>query len=93
MSRDKYEWLVRTEINFADSLWTLTSCDLPGLLLAHEDINTLLDDVPDAIKLLVELNYGVKLDRVVPVSPAVDMAAQQRSFTPPSGFTALRLAA
>jgi hypothetical protein len=93
MSTDKYEHLVRTEINFAEGIWTLTSSDLPGLLLSHEELETVVDDTPAAIQLLFELNYGLKV-KVFALQPAGELARERtRPNTPPSYFAAERMAA
>lgn len=47
--------------------WHLTSPDLPGLFLAGKDITDLYADVPNVIKTLFRLNYGMEID----VQPAV----------------------
>lgn len=96
MSSDKYERLIRAEINFAEGLWTLISCDLPGLLLANADLEAVLDDAPDAIKLLFQLNYGMTVTVHSAEYGAVShqpKAPAQPRITPPSAFTVMRQAA
>lgn len=45
-----------------EGIWILTSDDLPGFFLAGENIDTLKENIPDAIKLLYKLNYQMEVE-------------------------------
>lgn len=65
---------------YEDGNWMITSDDLPGLILGGKDLPALLRDLPKAVKILLEKNYGmshVTVDRAV--SPA---SFQKKSYQP-----------
>jgi predicted RNase H-like HicB family nuclease len=45
---------------YEDGNWTITSEDLPELLLAGEDLDMLSRDLPKVIKIILEKNYNLK---------------------------------
>jgi len=64
MASRMYARIINVRAEFADAgkCWALTSDNLPGFLLAGSDLNALLDDVPNAIKLLFRLNYQMDVE-------------------------------
>lgn len=58
--------------------WSVTSKDLPGLFLGGTDIDAIREEVPEAIRLLFELNYGMKVD----VRRNTDVAAIAKRVPP-----------
>ncbi|MDE0004258.1 MAG: hypothetical protein OXQ29_16335 [Rhodospirillaceae bacterium] len=67
------------------------STDLPGLRLCSRDMNSLLADIPDAIKLLYRENKGVAVDvrPTVPVNvfpappPSIEIAKVDTTYLTP----------
>jgi hypothetical protein len=59
-----YTTLINVQMEFHPEAkrYALTSTDMPGLLLAGSDLPALLADVPAAIKLLYQLNYGMNVE-------------------------------
>ena len=55
--------------------WTLTSDDLPGLLLGGRDLKALHADTPTVIQSLFKHSYGMEVN-VLPVAEAKDLAAR-----------------
>lgn len=74
---------------YADGNWKITSQDLPGLILAGKDLPALLRDIPKAVKILLEKNYGmteVKVDRAV--SPVFFQKESYQPIAPKVQWTA-----
>lgn len=57
--------LIRMDIEEQDGFFVATSKDLDGFVLAHPSKDLLLDDLPSAIKLLIDVRYNVNC-KVVP---------------------------
>ncbi len=57
--------LIRIDIEMKDKWHIATSKDLDGFVLAHPDEDEILDDLPSAIKLLIDMRYDVNC-KVVP---------------------------
>lgn len=57
--------LIRVDIKQKEDWYFATSKDLPGFLLVDQDKNELIDDLPEAIRILVNARYDVNC-KVVP---------------------------
>lgn len=57
--------LIRINIENQDGWFVATSKDLNGFVLAHPKESELLRDLPNAIKLLIDVRYGIEC-KVVP---------------------------
>ncbi|MYD78342.1 MAG: hypothetical protein F4239_05475 [Gammaproteobacteria bacterium] len=57
--------LIRMDITEKDGWFVATSKDLDGFVLAHPSEEMLLDDLPSAIKMLIDARYDVNC-KVVP---------------------------
>lgn len=68
---------VKAELHADDGedFWTLTSDDLPGLLLGGRDLKALHADTPAVIRSLFKHNYGMEVD-VLPRAEAKSLAAE-----------------
>ncbi len=64
MASRMYTKLINVKAEYADAgkCWALTSNDLPGLVMAGGDLDALLADLPQAIKLLFRLNYQMDVE-------------------------------
>ena len=67
---------VKAELHADDGedFWTLTSDDLPGLLLGGRDLKALHADTPAVIQSLFKHNYGTEVN-ILPVAEAKNLAA------------------
>ena len=57
--------LIRIDVKEKDGWFVATSKDLAGFVLAHPDESELLEDLPRAVKLLIDLRFDVDC-KVVP---------------------------
>lgn len=48
------------KVKCRDEWWVITSDDIPGLMVAHRDMDTAFSDVSLSIRTLKRLNAGVK---------------------------------
>ena len=62
MANCNYVTVIRVSEEFKEGSWMITSDNLPGLFLAGGDLPAIRKNVPDAIKLLYKLNYGMKVE-------------------------------
>jgi hypothetical protein len=53
----------------ACGLFSLTSPDMPGLLLAGKDPNKLIDDVPAVVKAMYRVGYNMNVEVVMEGQP------------------------
>ena len=87
---------VKAELHADDGhdFWTLTSDDLPGLLLGGQDLKALHADTPAVIRMLFRHNYGMEVD-VLPVAEARDLAAKTPlpQLALPEAWTAIPITA
>lgn len=67
MGHSKYAGTVKIGSELKEGgYWVVESDDLPGLVLCGKVLKKLIADVPNAIKMLFKLNYGMEVD----VNPA-----------------------
>lgn len=96
MASSMFSRLINLSVEYnPDGCWAISSPDLPGLVLAGKDIAALLDDVPNAIRLLFKLNYqmDVQVARAEEDGPQKPKKAKQAGFIPlPHTFVALHAA-
>ena len=77
----QYSALVRVVGKFdEDGRWTLTSPDLPGFLLRGSSLDMLFNHTPESIRMLYELNYGMRV--TVSQAVSVDQLAHPESIKP-----------
>lgn len=63
MASTNYSTVIQVDVDMKpDGLYVLTSKDLPGLLLAGDNVDDLYCDTPDVIKGLYKLNYGMDVE-------------------------------
>ena len=51
--------VIRIDLQKQDGWHVATSKDLPGFVLAHQDRDKLIEDVPDAVRLLYSKRHNV----------------------------------
>ena len=68
-----------------DARWTLTSPDLPGFLLRGSSLDKLFSHTPESIRMLYELNYGMRV--AISQAVSVEQLAHPESIKPGSEAT------
>jgi predicted RNase H-like HicB family nuclease len=96
MSSTMKSHLIEVGIEYhPDGCWAISSKNLPGLVMAGKDIEALIGDLPNAIKLLYKLNYQLDVQVAIAGEDGASLHEERKSaFIPlPSKFVALSAAA
>lgn len=59
--------------------YVATSCDMPGLLVAHHDLAILIKEIPETIRVLYKAKHGVNV-KVREGSPPEKHSINQRRY-------------
>lgn len=93
MTSSSYTTLINISLEHdKQGLWVLTSKDLPGLLLAGKELENLFNDVPNAIKLLYQVNYGMNVSVTPVLDDGAGMQPNHQLIPAPTKFVTLRAA-
>ena len=71
--------LIRVDIELEEDWYFAKSKDLPGLVLVDQDESELMEDLPRAIKLLIDVRYGVDC-RVLPTKFGMEKSKANRPW-------------
>ena len=83
--------LIRVDIELEEDWDFATSKDLPGLVLVDQDESELMEDLPRAIKLLIDVRHDVDC-RVLPTKFGKENSKANRPwFVAPAGIGSISI--
>ena len=83
--------LIRVDIEQEEDWYIATSKDLPGIVLVDQDEAELLEDLPRAIELLIDVRYDVDC-RVLPTKFGKEKSKASRPwFVAPVGIGSISI--
>ena len=80
MSHESRSVRVNVKVVKRDDWFVATCGQLPGLYLVHQDKDAVLEDVPEAVKVLIKAQHGLDA-QVLPVSQSFDVAEGRKAST------------